>query len=74
MKSILPENNQDEIPVGFAIVGHVGQLPFLSLGGAIADHHSASQPPRSLSPLQIYYRTGPDGQEPGCTDSYQQSR
>jgi hypothetical protein len=24
MKAILPEESQDEIPVGFSIVGHVG--------------------------------------------------
>jgi tRNA (guanine37-N1)-methyltransferase len=29
MTSLLPEDAQDEIPVGFAIVGHVGMNPFL---------------------------------------------
>jgi hypothetical protein len=27
MKAILPEDSQDEIPVGFSIVGHVGPYP-----------------------------------------------
>lgn len=32
MKSVLPEDSQEEIPVGFSIVGHVGMsflLPYL---------------------------------------------
>ena len=28
MKSILPEDSQEEIPVGFSIVGHVGMSPY----------------------------------------------
>lgn len=28
MKSILPEDSQEEIPVGFSIVGHVGTFPY----------------------------------------------
>jgi hypothetical protein len=27
MKALLPEDAQEEIPVGFAIVGHVGMIP-----------------------------------------------
>lgn len=26
MKSIIPDEDQEEIPVGFAIVGHVGMI------------------------------------------------
>jgi hypothetical protein len=32
MTSLLPEDALDEIPVGFAIVGHVGMVPFLKDG------------------------------------------
>ena len=28
MSAILPENDQDEIPTGFSIVGHVGKTVF----------------------------------------------
>lgn len=28
MKSVLPEDSQEEIPVGFSIVGHVGMFPY----------------------------------------------
>jgi tRNA (guanine37-N1)-methyltransferase len=30
MTSLLPEDAQDEIPVGFAIVGHVGMVSILT--------------------------------------------
>lgn len=28
MSAILPESEQDDLPTGFSIVGHIGALPF----------------------------------------------
>jgi hypothetical protein len=45
MTSLLPDDAQDEIPVGFAIVGHVGMDPSFA-GKSFLTQASAFKSPR----------------------------
>ena len=66
MKAILPEEDQDEIPVGFSIVGHVGKSPLRCIFVIVHVNisFSASKFARAVSALQKSNCTGSDGQEP----------
>ena len=67
MTAILPEEEQDELPTGFTIVGHVGMKPETLISSSQSHHltfNSAPQSPRKLPPLQKPHRHGPPRQKP----------
>ena len=68
MTAILPEEEQEELPTGFTIVGHVGIKPATLPITVPQSHHltfnSAPQPPRKLPPLQTPHCHCPPGQKP----------
>lgn len=61
MKSILPEDAQGEIPVGFAIVGHVGNTLHLPVISNSSDQLSPSKSTRRIPSLQAPRRIRPYG-------------
>lgn len=51
MTALLPEEAQEEIPVGFAIVGHVGMGRIPLVGDALLTCFSTFEPSRRVSPI-----------------------
>ena len=66
MTAILPVEEQDELPTGFTIVGHVGMKPEPPITTSQGHHltfNSAPQSPRKLPLLQTPHRHGPPRQK-----------